>query len=408
MEKKFSVINEGLENVINVGKIGRKLYSLYPSAKFSCRKGRFLLDGRPIEKYGISTNSLMKVMKPKFSIGADVEVEEIFSDGTIREMTVEARSCWDGQEKLGVIGADRFVQAIKLFPIHSTDPMIVVERIRKILSCVDRNLSIQGNKYSLGFHIHIGTTNRHIRTILWQYTEEIVGYIDYLLGWLIKYSGVARAPQGERMTYDQPFWGIEYKTLPSAVLYHPRLTYWVLEIAKRAVLKLLQEEKIVCESVETETIKLIGKEGYEEYMSLVENYTPENFLSNWGVEIRGKYIMKGEWEEWAVNTVNRMERPRYTDITLLAVPHGREEGIIYIPEHSQLEGKRIRWAKFQKANPDILKLKGWTYAFSYDLLAYSETEMVEPPYDILEGAMIEILEEVNSNTSLPLFIKKKL
>jgi len=223
--------------------------------------------------------------REKITIGCDPEFEQLVSENVvIRQDLHQNINTPDGE-----VGIDGAGDQIELRPIEDRDHRKVIARIRRLIKAANRNLGVKGDVYPLGCHIHLGLPYCY-RTE--QARTKITRILDDFLGRkLLPLSGRARGDYRKLGAYrDQP-WGIEYRTLPSAVLWSPEFGRIVFKIAKNAVQKFVNERKLEYSDLPTKEDYLrickLTPEEYEKFILLCREYKTykgEAINANWGIK----------------------------------------------------------------------------------------------------------------------------
>jgi hypothetical protein len=135
-------------------------------------------------------------------------------------------------EDTGDIGLDGARTVAELRPYPANDPEALYRRIRTLADRWEQLTGLQvclsGHRYAAGCHIHIGAAYPHQLVGDWC---EFIKDLDLVLGGLVKLSGQARGEYRVRRAYRTKAWGVEYRTLPAAILAFPELAIWCFRTA---------------------------------------------------------------------------------------------------------------------------------------------------------------------------------
>lgn len=175
------------------------------------------------------------------TIGTDPEFELLFASGDVA--TARSLRIPPGWE----IGHDTSGNQLEVRPRPSTDPFAVVSRVWMLLNEVvaeKKNVlpCISGHTYPLGGHVHIG--HPFINTNIFP-VEMIIELIDDFMGDLVELSGRARANFKKRKSYRIKPYGVEYRTLPSAIFYSKYIALTTFTIIKELSQRLLDGKEII-------------------------------------------------------------------------------------------------------------------------------------------------------------------
>jgi hypothetical protein len=203
---------------------------------------------------------------PEFEVIVDGEVVPadslfIFRDGDIYEP----------------IGTDGARSTAELRPDPAYSPEEYVENFLALVERVKEEgvlLSVQGDTYALGGHIHIGSPDSYIVQVLQGEVERFVQVLDDFVGRvLLPTSGRARGSYARLGAYELKEYGWEYRTVPASIyadLEMVRITY---KLVKGLVEALLREGEISYETLDD------GRAKDEEYLRFLTPQEAEYFLS---------------------------------------------------------------------------------------------------------------------------------
>jgi len=164
--------------------------------------------------------------KVKIIVGADPEFELVRCDGSIEYASkIVSGGC------SSAIGVDGAGEQVELRPAPGK-PHEVVKNLKGLFREFNARyknmaLSVSGNVYPLGGHIHIGLGKPFSPPI------SMLDMLDDFLGRpLIDLSGKARGGYKNLSTWESKDWGFEYRPLPAAYLLKPEICRIVLKIAQ--------------------------------------------------------------------------------------------------------------------------------------------------------------------------------
>jgi hypothetical protein len=225
-----------------------------------------------------------KVIRPQdlgnisITLGGDPEFE-VYVDGELvpaKKLPVFKRG-----GKFGPIGTDGDSDIAELRPEAAYSPEEYVENFLRLVKSLrkrkrrDYALSVKGDVYPLGGHIHVGSSNRNVVRVLQGEVETFIEALDDFLGRIIlPTSGPAR--RGTRNArpgvYELKYYGWEYKTIPSSIYADTQMVRIVYKLVKNLVETLLKEEEISYEVVD-------GKAERKEYLRFLTEEETDYFLS---------------------------------------------------------------------------------------------------------------------------------
>jgi hypothetical protein len=183
-----------------------------------------------------------------------------------------------GHETFSTIGTDGRSDIAEIRPSPWDIPEYYVSEVRDILDIIKERvpniaLSVKGDKYPLGGHIHVGARNEFLRRALKNNVRVFVKVLDDFVGkLLLPTSGDARGKYAVLSAYEEKPHGWEYRTPPASIyadLEMVRITY---KLTQGLVEKLLREGEISYE---------VGEGGippFEEYLAFLSEEETRYFL----------------------------------------------------------------------------------------------------------------------------------
>jgi hypothetical protein len=202
---------------------------------------------------------------PEFEVVLDGEIVpagdiSIFSDGDLE----------------GPIGTDGATHTAELRPDPAYSPE---EYVGNFMALVDRVseegilLSVKGDTYPLGGHIHVGSPNYNVVQALRDEVENFVQVLDDFVGRvLLPTSGRARGGYARLGAYELKGYGWEYRTPPSSLYADPEMVRITYKLTKGLVETLLVERELTYETLEDGRVKP------EEYYRFLTKEETEYFL----------------------------------------------------------------------------------------------------------------------------------
>jgi hypothetical protein len=162
-------------------------------------------------------------------LGADPEWEawDPRRREVVRPDRNEGFSC-DGYGEVGIDGSGTVPEAR---PDPTSDPAELYWRIRMLAIEWERRtkkrVCLAGHRYPIGAHIHVGAPDGYELEGPFQ---EFVNAVDRRVGFLLDLSGKARGEYYQRRAWRTQPHGLEYRTLPSAVLAIEGLAVWAIRV----------------------------------------------------------------------------------------------------------------------------------------------------------------------------------
>jgi hypothetical protein len=163
-------------------------------------------------------------------LGADPEWEAW--DPRRREVVRPNRNedCFSCDE-YGEVGIDGTGTVPEARPNPTSDPAELYWRIRLLAieweRRTKRRVCLAGHWYAIGAHIHVGAP---VGYELEGPFQKFVDAVDRRVGFLLALSGKARGDYRRRRSWRSQPHGVEYRTLPSAVLAFEELAIWAIRV----------------------------------------------------------------------------------------------------------------------------------------------------------------------------------
>jgi len=208
------------------------------------------------------------------TLGGDPEFE-VYKDGELvpaRELFIFEDGGLDG-----AIGTDGVSHTAELRPEPAYSPEEYVENFMALVDRVSEEgvlLSVGGDTYALGGHIHVGSSDSNVIRVLKDRVESFVQVLDDFVGSvLLPTSGRARGGYARLGTYEFKRYGWEYRTPPSSYYADPEMVRIVYKLVKGLVEFLLKEGEISYETLYS------GRAKDEEYYRFLTPEETEYFLS---------------------------------------------------------------------------------------------------------------------------------
>jgi hypothetical protein len=134
-------------------------------------------------------------------------------------------------DEYGEVGIDGSGDVLEARPKPTSDPAELYWRIRTLAIeweyRTKKRVCLAGHWYAIGMHIHVGAPDGYQ---LEGPFEEFVDAVDRRVGFLLDLSGKARGEYRQRCAWRSQPHGLEYRTLPSAVLAFEDLAIWAIRV----------------------------------------------------------------------------------------------------------------------------------------------------------------------------------
>ncbi|MCI4454895.1 MAG: hypothetical protein JHC25_08175, partial [Thermodesulfobacterium sp.] len=208
------------------------------------------------------------------TIGGDPEFE-IYLDGEIVP-ACEIQIFREGGLH-GAIGTDGASHTAEFRPEPALTAGEYVENFLALARRVCREgilLSVEGNTFPLGGHIHIGSNVPAVVRVLKEEVEKFVEVLDDFLGCVvISTSGRARGGYARLGAYELKSYGWEYRTPPASIYADMKMLRITYKLVKALVEVLLKRGEIEYEVLEDGRVKP------SEYLRFLDKWEVEHFLS---------------------------------------------------------------------------------------------------------------------------------
>jgi hypothetical protein len=225
-------------------------------------------------RHGYATTTEPELREVSITLGGDPEFE-VICDGEV----VPANSLFifrDGGTCYP-IGTDGVSHTAELRPDAAYSEEEYVENFLALVEEVKETgvlLSVQGDTYALGGHIHIGSPNNNVVQVLQDEVERFVQVLDDFVGRvLLPTSGNARGGYARLGEYELKDYGWEYRTPPASFYADIEMIRITYKLTKGLVEFLLREGEISYEVLED------GRAAREEYLRFLTEEETEYFLS---------------------------------------------------------------------------------------------------------------------------------
>jgi hypothetical protein len=134
-------------------------------------------------------------------------------------------------DEFGEVGIDGSGDVPEARPKPTSNPAELYWRIRTLAAewehRTKKRVCLAGHWHPIGMHIHVGAPDGYQ---LEGPFEEFVDAVDDQVGFLLELSGKARGEYRQRCAWRSQPHGLEYRTLPSAVLAFEDLAVWAIRV----------------------------------------------------------------------------------------------------------------------------------------------------------------------------------
>jgi len=208
---------------------------------------------------------------PEFEV-VDLTEEEVIP---AYEVDVFERGSHNPFSKIGTDG-DSAIAEIRPNPCRTPEEYVrefegILKDLKRKVPWVD--LSVDGDVYPLGGHIHVGADDALVRETLQANVGVFIEALDDFVGRvLLPTSGAARGMYAALSAYEEKPYGWEYRTPPASIYGDMEVLRITYKLTKGLVEKLLREGSISY---------YVGKNGippFEEYLHFLTEEEAEYFL----------------------------------------------------------------------------------------------------------------------------------
>ncbi len=207
------------------------------------------------------------------TLGGDPEFE-VYMDGEL--VPANRLSIFSSGGLSGSVGTDGVSCTAELRPSPACSPGEYLENFTALVKRVCRGgilLSVKGDTYALGGHIHVGSSNQYVVKLLKDEVKKFIEVLDDFVGRvLLPTSGRARGGYARLGAYELKRYGWEYRTPPSSFYADPKMVRITYKLVKGLVETLLQKGEISYETLDD------GRARPEEYLRFLTKWEAEYFL----------------------------------------------------------------------------------------------------------------------------------
>lgn len=170
---------------------------------------------------GVKVSVKAPIKKVIATVGCDPEFEVL-----VQGKPCHPPECYGSSDCNVEIGRDGSGCQLELRP-KSGNIDDVINNIKKLMGKLEHPISVIGDSFPLGGHIHVGIG------YVAQPTEELLWLLDYFLGIeVLELSGYAREGYRKLGAYERKRWGFEYRTPPAAIFAGPDFARLAMMICK--------------------------------------------------------------------------------------------------------------------------------------------------------------------------------
>jgi len=225
-------------------------------------------------KHGYATTEPQQLGKISITLGGDPEFEVIWEGEVV---PADSLLIFRDGDTYDPIGTDGVSHTAELRPDAAYSEEEYVENFLGLLEEVKEEgvlLSVQGDTYALGGHIHIGSPDEYIVQVLQDEVERFVQVLDDFVGRvLLPTSGRARGSYKRLGAYELKPYGWEYRTPPASYYADLEMVRITFKLVKGLVETLLREGELSYEVLED------GRAAPKEYLRFLTPQEAEHFLS---------------------------------------------------------------------------------------------------------------------------------
>jgi len=223
--------------------------------------------------YDWATPDVSQLGEATITLGGDPEFE-VYKDGEL--VSASQLSIFRSGGLSGAVGVDGVSCTAELRPSPACSPGEYLENFTALVRRVSGRgilLSVKGDAYALGGHIHVGSSNQQVVKFLKDEVEKFIEVLDDFVGRvLLPTSGRARGGYARLGAYELKRYGWEYRTPPSSYYADPKVVRIVYKLTKGLVETLLREGEISYETLDG------GRASPKEYLRFLTKREAEYFL----------------------------------------------------------------------------------------------------------------------------------
>jgi len=211
------------------------------------------------------------------------------------------------------IGLDGSGAQVELRPLPARSPSVYVENAWALIGSFhkyfgDYRLCLQGDRYPLGGHIHVGSTSEEEVEFLQLHVDKFVCVLDDFVGEvLLPTSGEARGSYYCLSSYELKPWGWEYRTPPASYYIDPKMVYVVYKLTRELVKELAFRGELSYERdadgipLEREYLRFLTREELEIFMTFPKRWErcrEEGTVFPPSMEVKKTSLYLSHSDEW--------------------------------------------------------------------------------------------------------------
>ena len=234
------------------------------------------------------------------TVGCDPEFEAMRNGRVVH--ACEFNDVFGGTGENVELGRDGAGAQIEIRPRPSTDPLVVVENIKRIMGRIPCEISCKGTVYPLGGHIHVGVGHSY------EIPDDLKVILDSFIGkTTIDLSGSARSSYKALGQSRAQAWGFEYRSTPTACFWKPEFALLCMKIVKNLTEKFINAGRFEFNASPT-------REDYVTNASLTDDEA-DLFFANirdyeyWMLQSSDPLDIRGNWIENPVQEIRTEPTP---------------------------------------------------------------------------------------------------
>lgn len=224
--------------------------------------------------YCWASHDVFQLGEATITLGGDPEFE-VYKDGEL--VSASSLSIFRSGGLSGAVGVDGASCTAELRPSPACSPGEYLENFTALVRRVSGRgilLSVKGDAYALGGHIHVGSSNQQVVKLLKDEVSKFIEVLDDFVGRvLLPTSGRARGGYARLGEYEFKSYGWEYRTPPSSYYADPKMVRIVYKLTKGLVETLLEKGELTYETLEG------GRASPREYLRFLTKREAEYFLT---------------------------------------------------------------------------------------------------------------------------------
>ncbi len=242
----------------------------------------------------------------QLTLGADPEFELV--NARTRKVVSAQDVVRGGTLSSHEIGVDGAGWQVEVRPAPSASVNKFVKNIRDILVRFAQeypgySLSVQGDKFPLGGHIHLSVPPNN----------DIITLLDHWVGeYVINLSGAARGSYKKMSAIETKRWGFEYRTPPAAIFLSPRVLRAVLKIIKSVISAYYKRDGVALRPCDEEIRRLGIDRHWKVLQDFISQYPSldKDVMRGWRIKVsqvnKIDLVFRDDWNDQVMSYVKEL------------------------------------------------------------------------------------------------------